>query len=480
MDRPDRGDARHVGGRQRRELGDLARAAHAHLDHGDLGALGEPHQRHRHADLGVAVARRALRRDAGRAQHRDEDVLRGRLARGPGDPDDARAAALERQAPRRLEHGRRVGRDDHRPAHARGSRPRSTARPPRPPPPPRRRRAGRRARAGRRRRPRRGRPRRGPREATSRESTDAPSTSVSGLPTGSRASAADLRMSLTVSLTRPPLPRRRRRAPRGRRRGRRTASPPRCAPAPARAPCRRSRRRRRRRPRRPPRRSPPAGPARRRPAPPTPAPARICVDDRLGILGARVVGGDHRDVGERPGGPAHLGPLAAVAVAAAAEDARRGGPRPRARGRRAARSRASPACARSRPAPGRAARRRSPRSGRARPAMAAMPAADRLVGQAEQLADGDHAGEVGEVEAAAQPALDVHRPPGRGDAGRDAGGEPARPRSGRTRPSRVDGVARGRRSQRPGGARTRRPGWRPRAGRPPPPAGAANRPRLAR
>ena len=39
------------------------------------------------------------------------------------------------------------------------------------------------------------------------------------------------------------------------------------------------------------------------------------------ILAARVVGGDDRDVGELGRDPAHLRPLAAVAVAAAAEDA---------------------------------------------------------------------------------------------------------------------------------------------------------------
>ena len=44
-------------------------------------------------------------------------------------------------------------------------------------------------------------------------------------------------------------------------------------------------------------------------------------DDRGGILAARVVGGDDRAVGEVDREPAHLRPLAAVAVAAAAEHA---------------------------------------------------------------------------------------------------------------------------------------------------------------
>src|SRR6185437_5060467 len=44
-------------------------------------------------------------------------------------------------------------------------------------------------------------------------------------------------------------------------------------------------------------------------------------DDRFGLLAARIVGGDDRDVGELGRDPAHQRALAAVAVAAAAEDA---------------------------------------------------------------------------------------------------------------------------------------------------------------
>ena len=43
-------------------------------------------------------------------------------------------------------------------------------------------------------------------------------------------------------------------------------------------------------------------------------------DDRLRVLGARVVGGDDGEVGELRPGPPHLRPLVAVAVAAGAED----------------------------------------------------------------------------------------------------------------------------------------------------------------
>src|SRR5207247_3241212 len=45
------------------------------------------------------------------------------------------------------------------------------------------------------------------------------------------------------------------------------------------------------------------------------------VDDRAGILAARVVGGHDRDVRELGGDPAHDRALLAVAVTAAAEDA---------------------------------------------------------------------------------------------------------------------------------------------------------------
>ena len=56
-------------------------------------------------------------------------------------------------------------------------------------------------------------------------------------------------------------------------------------------------------------------------APPAPMPGADLVDDRLRVLGARVVGGDDGDVGEPVGDLAHQRALVAVAVAAAAEDA---------------------------------------------------------------------------------------------------------------------------------------------------------------
>ena len=97
-------------------------------------------------------------------------------------------------------------------------------------------------------------------------------------------------------------------------------------------------------------------------APALAIPATIFGDDRLRVLGARVVGGDDRQVGELGPGPAHQRPLVAVAVAAGAEDrdqpARRSAAAPR-----AARSPASPACGRSRPGRRTPGPRRSARSG---------------------------------------------------------------------------------------------------------------------
>ena len=50
-------------------------------------------------------------------------------------------------------------------------------------------------------------------------------------------------------------------------------------------------------------------------------------DDRAGVLGARVVGGDDQLVGQLGAGGAHEGALGAVAVAAGAEDGEEAGAR---------------------------------------------------------------------------------------------------------------------------------------------------------
>ena len=91
-------------------------------------------------------------------------------------------------------------------------------------------------------------------------------------------------------------------------------------PAPARAPCPRSR---------------PCRPARARPSAraiaarrstststvgPLLDPGEDLGDDRLGVLGARVVGGDDRQIGELRPDSAHLRPLVAIAITAGAED----------------------------------------------------------------------------------------------------------------------------------------------------------------
>ena len=236
-------------------------------------ALGQAHQRHRHADLGVAVARGAL---GGRRRPRRSIATRMSfvvvLPVAPVMPTTLAAAALEGQPPGRLQHRHRVGRHDHRPAHALARRPRSSARPTRPPPPRPRRRAGRRARAGRRRRARRAAPTKSaPGHDLARVHARALDLGVRGPDGQARVDARPQDLvdgqphALALPLAAPP-------APRGRRRGRRTASSPRCAPGPARAPCPRSP------PRRPARASPTAQRDRRPPvglddqrAPPPPS-----------------------------------------------------------------------------------------------------------------------------------------------------------------------------------------------------------------
>ena len=128
------------------------------------------------------------------------------------------------------------------------------------------------------------------------------------------------------------------------------------------------------------------------------------VDDRLRILAARVVGGDDRDVGELGREPPHQRPLAAVAVAAGADDADHAAARCElARGAQDVLERARlvgvvddhrerlPLVDRLE-APGHAAHRLEP-------------ARDRVVVDAEQPRSGERAERVLDVEAAAQ--LDV-------------------------------------------------------------------------
>ena len=70
--------------RERREPGDLPEPAHPHLDDAELRVGLEPAQRQRHAELVVVVALRGDRPQVRRAE-RGEDVLRRRLARRAGD-----------------------------------------------------------------------------------------------------------------------------------------------------------------------------------------------------------------------------------------------------------------------------------------------------------------------------------------------------------------------------------------------------------
>ena len=110
---PDGCDHADVRPRDRAELGDLAEAAHAHLDDADLRVGLEPAERQRHAQLRVVAPLGRDRARDGLAERR-EDVLRRRLARGAGDADEASAAA---GAEHLADHGHRrelVARDERR------------------------------------------------------------------------------------------------------------------------------------------------------------------------------------------------------------------------------------------------------------------------------------------------------------------------------------------------------------------------------
>ena len=121
--------------------------------------------------------------------------------------------------------------------------------------------------------------------------------------------------------------------------------------------------RRRRRARRAGRR--PRAPRPGRPSGTSATPASIGGADGGGVLGARVVVGHDQDIAAGGRSGPHRGPLAGIAVAAAAEH----GDQPAARGRRAARParwRRRPGCARSRRRRRTAGRRRPAPSGRGR------------------------------------------------------------------------------------------------------------------
>ena len=101
MNRANVHDQADVGVRDRCQLGDLAGAAHRHLEDERLDAAVGLEDRQRQPDLGVQVL--AVRVDArpGAAQQRGEDVLGRRLAGGARDPHHA---AAELVAPGAREH----------------------------------------------------------------------------------------------------------------------------------------------------------------------------------------------------------------------------------------------------------------------------------------------------------------------------------------------------------------------------------------
>ncbi len=305
---------------ERGEPGDLAEPAHPHLDDAELGVGLDPAERQRHAELVVEVPLGGDRAEM-RAAERGEDVLRGRLPGRAGDADDARARAVAHGAADRGE----------RPVRAR----RGRARP--------RRRARERARRSRRRRrrPRTGRP---PRSGASRSAC--PVTSVAqgrAVEPAERLEELELERDHGRAAHRPGAQASRAHVrPSGRRR----------APSRSRAPARARRRGRRSRRRRPACAAARASSiAARRSSSTSIAPSAPGGDlggDRLRRLGAGVVGGEDRAVGELGDDPPHQRPLAAVAVAAGAEDDDAAAPAPSPRAARMTRSRASRGCGRSR------------------------------------------------------------------------------------------------------------------------------------
>ncbi len=105
VDRADVGDHRHLGLGDRRQLGDLAGAAHRHLQHQQLGVRGRFEHGQRQADLGVEVL--AVGVDPPR-QQRPGDVLDRGLADRAGDPDHPRPERAPPGAGERLQRRQRV------------------------------------------------------------------------------------------------------------------------------------------------------------------------------------------------------------------------------------------------------------------------------------------------------------------------------------------------------------------------------------
>jgi hypothetical protein len=111
--RADARDHTNVGPGDRAQLGDLAEPAHAHLADDDLRFLVDPRQGQRKADLVVVSALRGDRLRM-RPTHGREDVLRRRLARRAGDPDDAGRAARPHGSAERSEPRERILGDQRR------------------------------------------------------------------------------------------------------------------------------------------------------------------------------------------------------------------------------------------------------------------------------------------------------------------------------------------------------------------------------
>ncbi len=104
-------DQAEVGPRERGKPGDLAEAAHPHLDDADLGLRLDPGERERDAELVVVVPLGSDRVAVRRAES-GEDVLRRGLPGRAGDPDDPGARAVANGSADRGERGVCIVRDE--------------------------------------------------------------------------------------------------------------------------------------------------------------------------------------------------------------------------------------------------------------------------------------------------------------------------------------------------------------------------------
>ena len=103
----DVGDHADLRPRDGRQLANLARVIHAHLQHGDAAVIGQAQNRKRNAHMVIEIADRLAHRQCGGEQMRD-GILGRSLAGDAGDADDRPAPARPRPARQRLQGRQRI------------------------------------------------------------------------------------------------------------------------------------------------------------------------------------------------------------------------------------------------------------------------------------------------------------------------------------------------------------------------------------